>query len=286
MPDPVPARLRPAPTRTLRRRLMSYVLIASGLYVAILFALFLLQDRMVFSGARWGRGERLPSIPGVAVDRLALATGERFRVAIAEPVGPVRAAMVFFVGNGEDLRSGMAWAHEWAQDGLWALVVEYPGYGDSEGTPSKDSVLAAAEVAAQRVREEAERRGVRMVAGGVSLGTFSATHAAATCDAVERVFLLSPPTRIADVGRRRLFWLPIGLLLRHRFDNLASAQRVRCPAFVVHGDADGVVPHDMGQAVAAAFAGPAEFVSVPGAGHSRAPLIAHRQRILEFLLGD
>ena len=42
------------------------------------------------------------------------------------------------------------------------------------------------------------------------------------------------------------------------------------PVMVMHGDADGIIPWEMGQALYAAAVEPKEFWLVPGAGHLEA----------------
>ena len=76
--------------------------------------------------------------------------------------------------------------------------------------------------------------------------------------------------------------------LRHQFDNLAVAARVKCPVLVVHGDRDAIVPAELGRQLCEAFAGPREFVVVPGAGHNNLSIGVdgpHGARIGAFLRG-
>ncbi len=257
-----------------------------GGYATFVVALYVLQDRLLFPGADRGRGMPLPAVQGVSVDALQLRDGRRFRIALGEPAGGARGVLLFFIGNGEDLRSGVGWAAELCAYGVATVVVEYPGYGDSDGEPSFVAIMAAAEVAADFAAVRAAERGVPLLVGGSSLGAFPAVHVAARGRG-ERLLLLSPPTRVADLGSQRFPWLPVRLLLRHPFDSLAEASAVRCPALVLHGDRDSVVPLAMGQAVAQALR--AELVVCAGAGHTGAPLAADgpfAARVRAFLVGE
>jgi pimeloyl-ACP methyl ester carboxylesterase len=157
-------------------------------------------------------------------------------------------------------------AAELAQYGLEAFAVEHPGYGASAGEPSVDSLLANALAAVTHARARAQQLGVPLVVVGSSLGSFCAMHAAAA-GGVDKLVLRAPPTRLADAAGAAYPWLPVKLLLAHRFDNLAPAAKVACPVLVLHGDDDSIVPQAMGRELAAALPH-ATFVPIPGRGHN------------------
>jgi pimeloyl-ACP methyl ester carboxylesterase len=62
-------------------------------------------------------------------------------------------------------------------------------------------------------------------------------------------------------------FVPAGLVVRDRFDNLAKAPSVSIPTLVVHGAKDTLVPVEMGHAVGAAIPG-ARTVVLEGHGHN------------------
>jgi pimeloyl-ACP methyl ester carboxylesterase len=223
--------------------------------------------------------------PGVTVASRVLTNGKSVRTATASPAGQPVAVLVFFLGNFEDLRSGVSWAEAFASLGMHVIVQEYPGYGDSEGEPSVDALYAAAEELAKLARGVAESRHVPLIAAGCSLGTFSAVHVAAK-SGVERLLLLAPPGSVAEVAKRSYWFFPVGLLLRHRFDTFAEASAVRCPTLVVHGDRDGVIPLSFGKRVAEALHG--ELIVAKGAGHNDLFHVVtgtYAERVRAFLAG-
>ncbi|MCA8968235.1 MAG: alpha/beta hydrolase [Planctomycetes bacterium] len=268
------------------RRFVIWLYVLGGLYVLISGAAWFFQERLLFVGAGRNRGVTIHCPPNVTIE--ILDTGEvhgRFRIAWGVPAlgqstvprsVDCRGVIVFFLGNGQDLVSGVTIARAWTEYGLHALVVEYPGYGDSEGSPSQESILTAAVVAADAAASRAQRLELPLYAGGISLGTFSATYVASktTKDArnrgpisVSKLVLFAPPTSIVEAAALHYWWLPTRLLLRHRFENVEAAAGIDCPVLVFHGDRDLVVPQSMGKRVAEALGPHAEFRSVPGYGH-------------------
>ncbi len=113
-------------------------------------------------------------------------------------------------------------------------------------------------------RPEVDRH--RIYVYGRSLGSAAATHIAVTHD-VAGLILESPFTSARGMAARHYRIVP-GFLVRLGLDNLANIRRIRCPTLILHGTADRLVPIEMGRAVAAAAAGPVEFVIIEGAGHN------------------
>lgn len=243
---------------------MKLLLILLIAYVAIALLLYLLQDRLVFPGA--GRGDLgLPVLPRMATGVQERAGNEEFRIATLRSE-TVHGVLLWFGGNGEDLYSGAVQAERMSRYGLLVIAAEYPGFGTSVGSPSIASIMECAEVTAEFGKARAAELKVPLFVAGSSLGSFPAVHLASK-GIGERLLLRSPPTSILATARRSYWWLPLGLLLRHQFDNLAPAPQVKCPVLIVHGADDDLVLPSMGQELAAAMP-QAEFVLVPGCGHN------------------
>jgi uncharacterized protein len=243
---------------------MKLLLILVIVYVAIALLLYLLQDRLVFPGA--GRGDLgLPVLPRMVTGVQERAGNEEFRIATLSSE-TVHGVLLWFGGNGEDLYSGAVHAELMSRYGLLVIAAEYPGFGTSVGAPGVASIMECAEVTAEFGKRRAAELKVPLFVAGSSLGTFPALYLASK-GIGERLLLCSPPTSIQATARRSYWWLPLGLLLRHQFDNLTPAAKVKCPVLIVHGAADTIVPPDMGRELAAAMP-QAEFVLVPGCGHN------------------
>jgi uncharacterized protein len=233
-------------------------------YVALVALLWWQQDAMVFPGA--GRGDRgVPAQQPPAVVTWIGPEARRTRLATVDQPAS-RAVVLYFGGNGEDLHSCVQQLAQLLPYGVDGLAAEYPGYGASPGRPSVEAFLATADAALAVALAHARRRQLPLVVIGSSLGSFAAVHAA-TRAGVDRLLLRAPPSRLAASAKHSYPWLPIELLLRHRFDSLAKAAAVPCPVLIVHGDRDDIVPPALGEELARALP-QARFVLVPGRGHN------------------
>lgn len=249
---------------------MTWLYVLAGIYLLLCLAVWCFQEVLLFPGQFGGRAANAAQLPGVETDWLEVEGGRRYRVARGEPRGAAKGVLVYFLGNGEDLASGVRVAAEWAAHGYRILVSEYPGYGESEGSPSYAGVIENAERSLVEGQGLAQAAGLPLLLGGHSLGTFSAMHLAAQ-GAGERLLLFAPPTSIAAAGQARFPFLPVGMLLRHPFDNLGKAAQIRIPTLIVHGAMDTIVPHRMGQELSEAIP-QARLITVPGAGHNSLPI--------------
>jgi hypothetical protein len=103
---------------------------------------------------------------------------------------------------------------------------------------------------------------------GRSLGSGVAVQLAAARP-VERLVLVTPYDSLVNVAREYFRWLPVGLLMRDRYESARRASQVSAPVLVVIAGDDEIIPRKRSDAIAAAFApGQARVVVVPGVGHN------------------
>lgn len=144
------------------------------------------------------------------------------------------------------------------------FLLEYPGYGPRDGSPSEPAIVAAAVEAIDLLL--ADGRGPLLLVGE-SIGSAAAALAATERPAIGGLVLLTPLAGVAVVARRHYPWFP-SFLLRDRFDAAGALARFRGPiAFLVAG-ADEVVFADLGLGLHAGYAGPKRLWVQPGRGHN------------------
>ena len=249
-------------------------------YTVLVLLAWLFQERLAFPAPRAG----VPDPRRVGVEhgeRVALVSADGTRLAgwylapkavVARRPSP---GLLWFYGNGENVAAIWPVVRDFQPPGTAVLVVDYPGYGGSEGRATEAGLYAAADAAyaALVARPGIDPR--RIYVYGRSLGSAVATHTAARHPAAGLV-LESPFTNAAAMARHLYKLLP-PFSVTLRLDNLANVRRIHCPTLVFHGDADRLVPTAMGLAVAAAAAGGAEVVLIHGAGHNETYALGGRE---------
>lgn len=213
-------------------------------FAVAIAALYLCQRRLVFPAPP----ARAIAVPGYArvvlhtVDGLALT-------ALYRPALPGKATILFFHGNADTLEGSAAAVAGPVAAGHGALLPEYRGYGGNAGSPGETGLYAdgAAALAFLRQHGIADRA---IVIIGNSIGSGVATEVATHGD-FGGLALISAYTRLPDVVRDLAFGLPLGFLVRDRFDNLARLPAVTAPVLVLHGRRDRTIGFDHGVALGA-----------------------------------
>lgn len=215
-------------------------------YTAYAVIFFFLQRHLMYPGA---------SMAGGAADRDPLFVEE---MGLVTSVGRVEAlfipaadsenaapkpAIIFTHGNAELIDVWVRPLSWFRQLGLSVLILEYPGYGHSPGTPSQRTIMETMIAAHDWLIARADVDEKRIVAMGRSLGSGPAVGLAGARP-VAAVILQSPFKSVAAMATER-FFLP-GFLVRDRFDNRATLQSYDGPVLVLHGAHDRVVPYSHG----------------------------------------
>lgn len=196
----------------------------------------------------------------------AQAHGWLFRKPSATDSTPV---LLLFHGNGENLGamrfSGIL--ADFQELNVSFLALDYPGYGRSGGRPSEAALLAAADSAFIWIKKNFANN--PKIICGWSLGAAVAIQTAAKHgQELAGLIALCPWSSLPEVAVVHYpRWL-VNSLLDENYNSLEAASRVRCPALVIHGEQDAIIPVAQGEKVAANMGGGCRWVRVPQAGHN------------------
>jgi fermentation-respiration switch protein FrsA (DUF1100 family) len=184
---------------------------------------------------------------------------------------PGDGAVLYCHGTGGNLSHRGESVRRWRDRiGAGVLIFDYPGYGKSPGRPDEAGCYAAADAGYDWLVRECGVAPSRIVLHGGSLGGAVAVELA-TRRPYRTLVVLSAFTSVADMARVRFRWLPVGGLLRTRFDSLGKIGRCPGRVFVAHGTADRVIPFDMGRRLFEAARGPKQLFAMEGYDHHHTP---------------
>ena len=175
-----------------------------------------------------------------------------------------RLVTAFFHGNGGNLTHRIEHMRAITAAGSSLLILDYRGYGKSEGKPSEAGLYIDAEAAYQWLIEQGHTP-ERIVIQGESLGTAVAIDLAAR-KSCAGVVLEAPFNSASQVAAGILPF--VGPLIMRGFDSKRKIGKIRAPMFFMHGDRDEVIPFKLGQDLYAAAPEPKSFRTVTGAGHN------------------
>lgn len=158
---------------------------------------------------------------------------------------------------GDVVRGFLRWGYR-------PLVLDYRGYGGSEGSPTEKGLYADAQAAWDWLEEQGAST---IVVWGFSLGSGVAVHTARHNPAAALI-LDAPFDSAVHLGQLRYPWLPVSLVLWDRYESDQKIDRIDCPLLIIHGERDITIPIALGRALFDRAREPKTFVSLADAGHN------------------
>lgn len=247
------------------------------MYACAALTLYWFQGRLIYPGElRTRRGAlevdlRFVWLSVLTADGLAL-------VCRYCPAADENALTVLLLhGNGEDLQQRSLIAERLADEGYGVLQAEYRGFAGNPGRPSENGLYADGRAAMAIL----ESTGHPIIIHGFSLGTGVAVQLAAERSCAGLI-LEAPFTSVVAVAKKHLGWLPLRLLVRDHYDNLAKIARINLPVLIYGGDKDRVIPPSHFEQLHRA-ARYSRLVLLEGAGHTDAWEAGGEQHVLAFM---
>ena len=187
--------------------------------------------------------------------------------------------IIYFGGNAEEVSHMIPMVSmfkDWAM-----LLINYPGYGFSEGKPGQESFFNAAlaiyDFAVSRDDIDSEN----VVLLGRSIGSGPAVFLAHERN-VRSVILISPFESIRAVAQSKMPFLPVGLILKHPFPSKKFADTVDAPLLAFYGSADSIIPQRHTKRLAESWKGPVRLIELASFGHND---VFESQQMWEEIIG-
>jgi len=231
----------------------------------------LLDRRGLARGLFYPRRDVSGPPPGAADHRIEVEEGVEV-VCRFYPLDPSWPAVLFFHGNGEIASDYDGIAPAYHGIGANLFVVDYRGYGGSDGVPSFASLIGDAHPVLARFHTLLDEEGftARRYVMGRSLGSLPAAELAAT--AHQRLAGLIIESGAPDLARLRQRVgvddsdTEIGELVEAHD---ARLEAIRLPVVHIHGEWDQIIPLEHGVAFHQQLAtDEKQLVIIPGAGHN------------------
>jgi fermentation-respiration switch protein FrsA (DUF1100 family) len=239
-----------------------------GGWLLICVAMYLLQDSMVYFPS--SRIAQTPAATGLDFEDVVLETedGEKLGAWLVRVPG-ARGTVLFCHGNAGNISHRISTLKILADLGMDVLIFDYRGFGTSTGKPSEEGLYTDA-MAAWRFLGARGTRPERTIIMGRSLGGGVAVWLASQVDAAGLV-AESTFTSAVELGGEHYPFLPVSLLLRHRFGSIERIAEVGEPVLVAHSDEDTLIPSHHGRALFSAAKEPKKFLALAGDHNDTVP---------------
>jgi fermentation-respiration switch protein FrsA (DUF1100 family) len=267
--------------------MLKLVLAGAVCYGLLVVAAYFMQGHMLY----------LPEVPGRALTVTPADVGMEYQdvsINTADGVtlhgwfieGRSSRVLLFFHGNAGNISHRLGSIRQFKDLGLSVLIVDYRGYGQSEGRASERGINRDADAAWRYLIEERGADAKDIIIFGRSLGASVASRLAAQHQPLALV-VESSFTSVPDIAQDLYPWLPVRWLSRLNHATLEYIKEVRCPVLVVHSRDDEIIPFHHAETIFASANEPRTILAIRGT-HNDAFLRDERtytQGFQKFLAG-
>ncbi len=266
------------------------IILAAAAFIVIFYAViaakkFLNQSKYIYFPSR-DMGPT-PQDIGLDYEDLFFYTEDHIKInGWFVPARKKRPTLLFLHGNGGNISHRLELIQLLHHEGLPVLIIDYRGYGKSQGQPTERGTYLDAQAAMDYLEYQKGILPQDVVVYGRSLGGPIAARLAAAKNPAGLI-LDSTFTSIKDLGAELYPLLPVRRFLRFSYDTVHFIAKVQCPLLIIHSREDKYVPYHHAQDLYAKAKTQKDLLTIKG-GHNDGFLVsaaAYRQKLHHFITG-
>ncbi|WP_010629918.1 alpha/beta hydrolase [Halomonas sp. KM-1] len=242
-----------------------------GIYGLVVLLAWFFQERLLYLPHVGREHVATPAERGLGWEQVELQTADGLLLdAWWIPVEDARGKLLFFHGNAGNISHRLDSIQQFHRLGLSVLILDYRGYGRSEGRPSEEGTAQDARAGWRWLTEQQGATADEIVLFGRSLGAAVAAELAASLAPQEQpaaVILESPFRSVPALGQQLYPFLPVRWLATLDYPTERYVTRIESPLLVIHSRDDEIIPFSEGEAVYRAANEPKELLTIRG-GHN------------------
>ena len=208
--------------------------------------------------------------------------------------GDVRATILFFHGNAENISTHFANVYWLTEHGFDVYLFDYRGYGKSEGNAALDPIVDDMQVLIGHV-VDALPANENFVVMGQSLGASLSIYAVAHGDYRSRIAALVSVSAFSDyhdiaqdaLAKTWVFWLfqwPLSKTISNTYSPVKVVDRAApVPFFIMHSESDEIIPFYHAQRLYEAAGEPKQLITLEGGHNVTFSLERNRRALLSVL---
>jgi len=190
-----------------------------------------------------------------------------------------RATFLFFHGNAGNISHRLEKISLFHELGVNVFIIDYRGFGKSEGKPSEEGIYKDALAAYEYLMTRNDIDHKVLVSYGDSLGAVASVYAASK-KRFAALVVDSSFSSSADMSKTIFPFVP-KFLLATKMDSAARVKTITIPKLFIHSINDEIIPFRLGKKLFDAASAPKEFLEITG-GHNTNH-VDSREKILNAL---
>ena len=226
--------------------LMSIIIALSLIYLSVLVFLFFFQRSLLY----------LPNVNNYFSDTLNINI-EKVQVRTSDNINLVGwfhkkdlnkfKTIVYFHGNAGKLENRIHKLNHFKDMNINFLIISWRGFSGNSGKPSEQGLYKDGNSAIDWLKNIGLSE-KDIIIYGESLGTGIATQIAQN-KKFAGLILETPFTSMVDAAKNVYPYIPVGLLLKDKYENDKKIKKINIPVLVMHGEEDQIVPFKMGKKI-------------------------------------
>lgn len=246
------------------RKPIRYLLLLFTAYLLVHVLVYALQEKFFFLEKAL-HAEHKFNFPFEFEEHfIASENGNRIDALYFKTQDSVKGTILYFHGNAGNLDRWGIYAPRFTKQGYHILMIDYQGYGKSEGHPSENAFYQDGQAAYDWIRQKTSAE--QLIIYGRSIGSGVATHIAAN-NSAKTLILETPFNNMKDVVHTRFPFLYLKFPFRHQFPNDENLPKVDYPVHIFHGTKDRVVPYSCALKLKKQLQAKDHFYTIENGGH-------------------
>lgn len=176
-----------------------------------------------------------------------------------------KGAILFLHGNRGSNKRCQRQAMNMGNNGYDILMVDYRGYGKSDGEIySQKQVYADVQKVYNYLKESYSED--QIIIAGYSLGSGMASYLAANNNP-QQLAMIAPYLNFYELKKRYIpIYIP-NIFVKYPLDNVAHLEKVKCPVTLFHGTMDRVIPYDHSERLVEMYDSKVKLITLKGESH-------------------
>ena len=244
--------------------MLRFILLIVACYALLVAIVYFMQGRMLY----------LPDLPGRTLTLTPADVGMDYHDVFIKTADGVMLhgwfigkqssrVVLFFHGNAGNISHRLESIRQFQELGLSVFIIDYRGYGQSEGRTTEKGLYRDADAAWRYLTDDRGIAATNIIVFGRSLGASVASRLAGEHQPLALI-VESSFTSVPDIAQDLYPWLPARWLSRLSHATRDFIRNVRCPVLVIHSRDDEIIPFHHGQEIFASANEPRTLLGIRG----------------------
>ena len=225
---------------------LSIIIVILLIYLSVLIYLFFFQRNLLYHPNENNySGDKLK----VDIEEVQIKTSENINLLgwfHKKDLNKFK-TIVYFHGNAGRLENRIHKLNYFKDINVNFLIISWRGFSGNSGKPSEQDLYKDGKSAIDWLKNMGLSE-KDIILYGESLGTGIAIQIAQN-KRFAGLILETPFTSMIDVAKNVYPYIPVGLLLKDRYENDKKIKNINIPVLVMHGEEDQIVPFKMGKKI-------------------------------------